>query len=207
MGHRERQKAYGRWNPDRVPADPVRAHLATLKAAGLSYRRIVELAGIHRSYIGTLLVGKNGRPPAQYVSKSTADRILSVQVPADFTEVVRVARDGDRVPVIGARRRLQALVAAGWTMRELARQLGLVSNNFGPLMHGDGTITAARHRQVVELFERLQMQPGPSSRARAYARKRRWKLPLEWDEDTIDEPDARPIPGSRRQIRTDRATA
>ncbi|NKY48007.1 hypothetical protein [Nocardia cerradoensis] len=190
-----------------MPADPVRAHLATLKAAGLSYRRIVELAGLHRSYIGTLLVGKNGHPPAQYVSKSTADRILSVPVPADFTEAVSLSADGDRMPALGAQRRLQALVAAGWTMRELARQLGLVSNNFGPLMHGDGTITVARYREVVDLFERLQMQPGPSSRARVYARKRGWKLPLEWDEETIDEPDARPIPRSRRQIRTDRATA
>src|SRR6266568_7823159 len=76
--YRNRETVYSRWEPDRVDAGPVRAHIAELKAAGISYRRLAGLSGSSRSAIGTLLYGKAGRPPAQWVSRVTAAKIAAV---------------------------------------------------------------------------------------------------------------------------------
>ncbi|KAA8884252.1 hypothetical protein F3087_34070 [Nocardia colli] len=186
---RERNKAYGRWDPDRAPAEPVREHVARLSEAGLSHRRLVELAGLHRSVLGHLLRGGTESPPQQWVSHATAERILAVPVPES---VVEVAADGAPVPLVGAQRRLRALVADGWPQARLAHELGMRPSNMGPLMHGDRPITAGRYRDVVELFARMQLTPGPSQRARDYGRAHRWARSWQWDEDTIDDPNASP---------------
>lgn len=198
---RERNKAYGRWEPDRAPAEPVREHVARLSEAGLSQRRLVELAGLHRSVLGHLLRGGTESPPPQWVSHATAERILAVPVPES---VIEVAAAHDRVALLGAQRRLRALVADGWPQAELARELGMTPNNMGPLMHGDRLITARRHRAVVELFTRKQLTPGPSQRARDYGRARGWARSWQWDEDTIDDPKARPDPSYWRRTRQPR---
>ncbi|MFC9434006.1 helix-turn-helix domain-containing protein [Nocardia sp. NPDC057030] len=188
---RERNKAYGRWDPDRAPAEPVREHVARLREAGLSHRRLVELAGLHRSVLGHLLRGGAESPLPQWVSHATAERILAVPVPESALEV---AADGAPVPLVGAQRRLRALVADGWPQARLARELGMRPSNMGPLMHGDRPITAGRYRDVVELFARMQLTPGPSQRARDYGRAHRWARSWQWDEDAIDDPAARPQP-------------
>jgi hypothetical protein len=170
-----------------VDAAPVRAHIDALTAAGMSRRQLAKLAGIDRSVLATLLHGKPGRPPAAWITSATAKKVMAVEIPAD---PLMVAADRDRVPAVGARRRLRALVSAGWPMSHLAIELGVTPSNFTPLIHGRGMITAARHRDVVALFDRLQLEPGPSARARNYGLKNRWPLPMQWDEESIDDPDA-----------------
>ncbi|QIS13642.1 hypothetical protein [Nocardia arthritidis] len=184
---RHRRTAYGTWDPDRTAADPVREHIVRLEQAGLSHRRLAALAGLHRSVLNTVLHGRTGRPAPQRISHATAAKILAVPVPEAITAV---AAANDTVPVIGAQRRLRALVAIGYPQAHLARELGLQPGNMGPLMHGDRSITVRRHRQIAEVFERLQMTPGPSQAARDYAHRRQWALPLQWDEDSIDDPNA-----------------
>lgn len=193
--NRMRQTAYGRWDSARTPADPVRAHVLSLQEAGVSLRQQAKLFGVDRSVIGTLLYGKPGRPPALWVHQSTAQKILAYPIP---DVPVSVAAANDLVPAVGARRRLRALVAAGWTMSYLAGELGVTSSNFTPLIHSRGSVRVFRHRQVVDLFDRLQLTPGPSDRARSYALKRRWPLPMQWDEEALDNPAA--TAASRRRI-------
>ncbi|MEG8177480.1 hypothetical protein GZH49_02895 [Nocardia terpenica] len=185
---RHRRTAYGTWDPDRTAADPVRDHVARLESAGVSHRRLVELAGVSRSVLQTLLHGKPGREAPQQISHATAAKILAVAVPETCLEV---AADHAVVPGIGTQRRLQALVAIGYPQARLAAELGVRPSNFGSLIHSDSPVIARRHREVAELFDRLEMTPGPSLAARAYARARRWALPMQWDPETIDDPDAR----------------
>ncbi|WP_378736706.1 helix-turn-helix domain-containing protein [Nocardia brasiliensis] len=198
---RQRNTAYGRWDPDRVPAEPVREHVARLREAGLSQRRLVELAGLHRSVLGHLLRGGAESEPPQWISHTTAQRILAVPVPESAVEV---AADRALVPSVGAQRRLRALVADGWPQAELARELGMTRTNMGPLMHSKRPITARRHREVAELFTRRQLTPGPSQRARDYGRAHGWARSWQWDEDTIDDPKARPDPSYWRRTRQPR---
>lgn len=194
--NRERQTAYGRWNPDRVSTVLVRAHILALRNAGVSLRRIPGMAGVHRSTIGNILYGRPGREPAKYVSRATADAILAVPLP---TDPLTVAADNDRVPALGAQRRLRALVAAGWPMVDLAGRLGMNRENFGQLIHHRTHIAARRHRDVVALFDELQLVPGPSERSREYALRKKWALPLQWDEDSIDDPAAKRAPRRDRR--------
>lgn len=192
--HRNREIVYGRWDPDRAAAEPVREWIATLKAAGVSYRRIAELSETSRSALCTLLYGKPGRPPATWVSRATAAKILAVEVP---TDPKMVAAPHDVVPAIGVQRRLRALVSAGWPMAHLATELGMTPANFAKVIHDQHQVTARVHRQVVELFGRLQLQAGPSQRARNIGLKRKWPLPMQWDEEALDDPAAAKAVGRR----------
>ncbi|MGW4849124.1 hypothetical protein [Nocardia brasiliensis] len=188
---RKRGTAYGRWNPDRTAADPVREHITRLENAGVSHRRLAELAELHRSTLSTVLHGRRGMEPPQWISHTVADRILAVPVPES---VVEVAAPNDTVSVVGAQRRLRALVADGWPQAVLANDLGLLPNNLGRLTHGERPITVRWHRAVCELFARKQLTPGPSQQARDYGRAKGWARSWQWDEDTIDDPKARPVP-------------
>ncbi|WP_280245544.1 hypothetical protein [Nocardia abscessus] len=200
--NRERQIAYGRWTPDRVDAEPVRAHVHALNTAGVSLRRIPALAQVSRSNLCCLLYGKPGRPPAAFVRRATAERILAVPIPED---PMAVRADHDNVPAFGAQRRLRALVSYGWPMNHLAAELGMSGRNFGDLIHHREQISARRHRAVADLFARLQMQPGPNQRARLYGLKRRWPLPMQWDEEDLDNPDAKTTTRRRGNWRTNAA--
>ncbi|CAM2953906.1 hypothetical protein [Skermania piniformis] len=188
---RERDIAYGRWESQRVPADPVRAHVAALRAAGMSLAVIRARAGVSRTALSALRLGRpeRGTPPPAYVMAGTARAVLAVPIPGDPAQV---AARGALVDATGARRRLRALVAAGWTHTELAHRLGTTVSHVGRTLHAD-RVTARRADDIAKLYAELQMRPGPSVRARRHAARHDWPLPLEWDEDTIDDPDTEPV--------------
>jgi hypothetical protein len=69
-----------------VDAAPVRAHIEALHAAGLGQRRIAELAGVDRSQVRNISVGRRAQDktydgPAKFCHPRTAAAILSVPVP------------------------------------------------------------------------------------------------------------------------------
>lgn len=90
---------------------------------------------------------------------------------------------------VGARRRLEALAAIGYPPTDLAAELNIGVGHFADALDPP----PYKYREVAALFDRLQLAPGPSGRARADAVGRGWAAPLAWDEDTIDDPDAEPV--------------
>ncbi|WP_327139368.1 hypothetical protein [Nocardia sp. NBC_01327] len=195
---RRRQTAYGRWENGRSDVAPVRAHIIALKAAGVSYRRIAALAGIHRTVVESVIRGNGKNDPLKWVHKDTATAILAV---AAATGLRRPPGDGDAVTSLGTRRRLQALVAAGWPMWRLAEELDTAPTNVSSLIRHRPMVTKARHQRVVELFDQLHMTPGPSASARRYGLAQGWALPMQWDEEDLDNPQALPVRGSRSATR------
>ncbi|WP_167486857.1 helix-turn-helix domain-containing protein [Nocardia terpenica] len=207
--YRRREQAYGRWEP-RVSPDQARAHVEQLVAAGLRPAHIAELAGVGQSTMTNL--AKTG--PRQ-ISAKTEQAILAVAVPE---RVGDVTADTALVPIIGARRRIQALIAYGYPQTHLAHELDIEPSHATmaalveralPEGHTGQSIPADRDRAIKALFDRLQMTPGPSDRARAYGRDREWALPFEWDEDALDDPDGHPTrarwtPPTATQVRQDR---
>lgn len=192
----DRQHAYGRFESAYVDAEPVRAHLSALNAAGLGGRRVEELSGVRRNTVRYLLSGRpeRGTGPSSKVLRSTAERILSIPVPASAH---LAAAPGRPVPAVGSRRRLQALVAAGWPLYVLAERAGLGRSTATSIANpasraARDSCLASAARSIAALFDELSMQPGPSPYARARGRREGWALPLEWDEDEIDNPDATP---------------
>jgi len=194
---RNRQIVYGRWQPY-VDALPVRVHLRELAAAGVGWKRAAALADVSTGAVSRILYGGPGeRPPSQRVRPQTAAAILAVRASADQLA------PGALADSTGARRRLQALVATGWSQARLARLLGMTEANFGAVMRRD-QVTAGTARAVSQLYNRLWNQPPPehdqrariaASRARRYAADRGWAPPLAWDDDLIDDPSAAPAEG------------
>jgi uncharacterized protein YoaH (UPF0181 family) len=105
-------------------------------------------------------------------------------------------RDEQRLlPCCGAVLRLRALQGIGHSLRDLARMLGYAGPGaLGPLVYGQRQrISQQRHERVKELYDRLWNTPGSSDRARAHAARQRWPLPLDLDDDLIDDPAYEPV--------------
>ncbi len=199
---RSRLRAYRRWQPY-VDAGSARDHLAALSRAGIGWRRATELAGLSTGTVSKLLFGKGGRQPSRRIRPETAEAVLAVPLaPASLAP-------GALVPAAGTRRRLQALVATGWAQSRLADRLDMSPSNFGTALARD-RVTAATARAVERLYNELWDKPPPepgqhsrisASRARSYARARGWALPAAWDDDEMDDPDAKPAEGWQRPDR------
>lgn len=192
--HRYRQQAYGRWQPY-VDAEPARAHVRMLMDYGYGWKRIAEMAGVGRGTVEKLLYGARhrGMQPSKGIRPETAAKLLAVQP------------DGERlggavsVDATGTRRRLQALVAAGWPQAQLADRLGMHRSNFGTMLRSE-QVFASTERAARKLYDALWKQdPRDSgvdaqaySRARNHAAARQWAPVGAWDDDTIDDPAAFP---------------
>lgn len=193
-----RQTAYGRSNW--TSAQPVREHIQMLQASGLGLKRIAKLSGVDHSNIARVIWGRTERNegPAKQISKVNAAKILAVQASLQNLSDGAIVPDGGP----GTWRRLQALVAIGWSQSRLAQELGILPSNIGHIIHGRTTPTAATVRAVHDLYDREwgHVQEGHDhrskisvSRARNYAAKHGWVSPLAWDDDTIDNPAAVPF--------------
>ena len=119
------------------------------------------------------------------------------------------------VDATAARRRLQALVALGWSQAKLAARLGMTPSNFGAMLDR-GQVLAATDRAVAALYRELwDRAPDESthrakisaSRARNYARGRGWPPPMAWDDEAIADPAAVPAEDWQRPSRPTRPAA
>ncbi|WVX89124.1 helix-turn-helix DNA binding domain protein [Gordonia phage Hibiscus] len=187
MAHMTRQQAYGRWESTYIDAQPTREHVERLRAAGMGTRTIAQTAGVSRTILQCLIHGKprNGHrePPSKRISKRNAEKLLAVPVPDDIRD------QSGNVDALGTRRRLQALIAYGYSQRDISRRLGYATDNLSSIVNGDLTsVKPSTRERVARLFSQLQMTPGPCSRSRNRGRENRWPLPLDWDEDHIDDP-------------------
>ena len=192
----ERLTGYGTWQPY-VDAQPARDHIEQLRAAGMGLKRIATAASLSHSTLTKLVYGKR-MPDGTYqptagVRPDTEQRILAVTAHID-TLGAHALVDGT-----GTRRRLQALVALGWSQRKLsiALDVGHDGSNFGRLI-GAPVVHAATARAVRDLYNQLSMQLPPATnqrerisvnRSRNYAAARGWLPPLALDDDTLDIPE------------------
>lgn len=166
---------------------------AALLAAGMARNQIARQTGISRGQLDHLLNGRadRGGAPATRILRANQDKLLALAVP-EPSQVWRHRADGAPVDGTGTSRRLQGLVALGWPQAHLAQRLGIQPGNLTSAVHGRADVSARFARAVAELFEELQLTPGPSSRARSRAQRLGWHPPLAWDEETIDDPAAAP---------------
>ena len=209
-----RERIYGRWQPY-VDADPVREHIAALRAAGIGVERIAHLAGLSVKHIRELAQrGRGDFPGTRRVRPSTATRILAISI----NDAHRAPHS--RVDATGTRRRLQALIAIGWPAELLAAQLGRRPNSLCRSMTGE-SVTARTAQDVATLYERLwnsrpprmtSEQRAAADAAQAHAAARGWLPPLAWDDiDTDPTPPALTAGASPRnemdEIAVERALA
>lgn len=164
-----------------VDAAPVRAHIKALADAGISGKRLGALIGSSQTSIWRI-----GRQ--EKVLASTAAKIMAIQLPQRPFDI---AADSAMTPVIGTRRRLQALQVAGYTTAYLASRLSVQRRAVVEIMSQE-YVTAKVAREVADLFDELQLIPGPNVVTRNRSLRKGWVPALAWDEDSIDDPAAKP---------------
>lgn len=206
---RVRAKLYGRYDKY-VDAEPVRAHVRALTDSGIGLKQIVKVGGASQGTLWKLMYGKKkpdgSQTPSRRVLRTTAERLYAIA-----PEPQHLA-DGARIEAHGTRRRLQGLVAIGYSQSYLADRLGWGAANFGNMLHHRGHVTVATARAVEALYDELAMTPRVGtdqrtrisiSRARNYAAYMMWLPPLAWDDDDIDNPFATPaemVADGRRDV-------
>lgn len=111
-----------------VEAGPFRSHLRFLMAAGgLSAAEVAVLAGLAPRFTSALLVGRAERP-VRRISPEHARRLLRL-TPSGLR-----AAASCQVPARLARRPAELLMAAGWTLDELAGLLRLSAADTAALL-------------------------------------------------------------------------
>lgn len=189
--HRQRMTAYGRPATDMVDAEPVRAHVHRLMAAGMGRRTIMAKSQTSSGQMSKLL-GHGKHPGTRRMHADTARRLLDVRLEL---------APSTPVDATGTLRRLRALVAVGWPQSELAWRLGWRDGNFSSLILGRRPHVLQRTADEVRaLYDELWDVAPPAEsagRARRRAAAAGWTGPLSWDDETIDDPAARPDVGRR----------
>lgn len=174
--------------PRMVPSKPTRDHIDGLVQAGASQASIARAAGISPEVISKLL-----RQPRPTVQIGTQTRILAVTL----DDVMRRPDRLGFVPAVGARRRIQALLAMGWPHRTITEHMTGVGQISAVALHQRGKwIARATHDAVVAAYDALSMTPGPSEVSRRRAARLGYAPPLAWDDETIDDPAAQPNTGA-----------
>lgn len=179
---RSRLQAYGRY--DRyVDADKARAHIRGLMSQGMGLKRIVEVSDVSQGVLWKLLYGKRppgranaARKPTVRVLRTTEQRILAIEL--DLA-------DGAKIDGADTARRIQALVACGWSMSKIAARLGILRSNFTPLAHGRRGVTVEHARAMHALYRELVNVEPPRATHRdkiAYTRSRGLALEYGWRE-------------------------
>lgn len=112
----------------------------------------------------------------------------------------------------GTRRRLEALVALGYTWEHLTAELAALTGRTFAYKHvhqrhaafAEGRLIGREYAaEFAELYDRLSMrlpdETVSARRASLRAQRLGWLPPLAWDDDTLDDPNAKPYVGQIRK--------
>jgi hypothetical protein len=197
---RERAKAHatGRFT-GLVDAQPTRQHVRALMATGVGLTQITKLSGCSGGTMNKLLYGTpradgTRRQPCARIKWETAVRLQAI--PLDGSALA----GGAPVPALGTHRRVQALVAAGWSQSKLCERIGVDRGNFWGMMQRD-QVQKRTADAVAALFDELADVDPPRdthrdkiaySRAINHARENDWAHPGAWLGIDIDDPNTHP---------------
>ncbi len=174
----QRDRAQGRTRY--ADAEPTRVRLAELAAAHVPIRALSRAAGLSHAAVAAILAGDRSQ-----VQQRTADRVKQMSLSDVYSD-----QAVGHVPKVGAVRRVQGLMAMGWSHQAMG-EAG-VANTARLLAAPGHLVTVERWREVTAAYARLSMTVGPSPETRGWARALGYAPPLAWDEGAIDDPTARP---------------
>ncbi|MFT4284318.1 MAG: helix-turn-helix domain-containing protein [Protaetiibacter sp.] len=167
-----------------VDAQPVREHLEMLSRYGIGHERVAELSGVSVHTIRNFRWTRS----SGLMMRAIAERILKVE-----PSIENMA--GHRsVDATGARRRLQALTAIGWTQHRLGDALEVPARRVWQLLRAE-RIQADTYRAIARVYETYWDVPAPTATARQrvaadaarrLAVRNGWVPPLAWDDIDTD---------------------
>lgn len=169
-----------------------RSDRGTLRDAAPYRRKIETLVG--HGATTTAIAAATGltRPAVDYIRRAETRSLRAFAATAldqvTLADCIAHTEPSGMCPAVGTIRRLEALLAIGWTHDEIHARIGLASRR---IMRDQVTqVTRRTHDNVSALFDELCMTLGPSEHNRARARRFGWLPPLAWDD--LDDPDELP---------------
>lgn len=96
------------------------------------------------------------------------------------------------VPVVGARRRIEALAHRGYSRDDLYRLLNPTATVVQGSWLRAEVVHIDQHEAIDALYEKLWNTDGPSEQVKRVAARRCWGGPWDWDTDEMDDPNAVP---------------
>lgn len=193
---RARLRAYGQIDP-LIPVETVATHIAWLSTQGVGWERVATLAGVGRTTISQIIYpSRNRRGVTPRISAAVMAILPTLDDLADYALTTAA----------GTQRRLQALMALGWSLTEIQRSTGMTA--LGRCLTRD--LITARAARAVRGFYDTHWDITPRScdlhaqavieRTRARAVSAGWLPPLAWDDDAIDDPAAAPPAAALRRV-------
>lgn len=195
-------------NPGKGPfvdAEPARRHCRNLMAAGVAVTRIAAASTVSTAVISRLLYACNNRPPSRHLRQQNVNLLLAVR-PEDVVTGYTNAT--------GTHRRIQALMAIGWTQLSLGPHFGCHPRYVTYMMRRP-TVYGTTAINVAAAYDRLWNKDplkhgvplGPHNWVRNYARSNGWPPPAAWDDDQIDDPNGKPDTGEDTHLGRDELAA
>lgn len=168
--------------PAMVDATPARERIAELRKTH-TWVSISKTTGIAESNLYYIANGTRTE-----IQRTTQDAILAVQHGPKPVDTLQV-------DAIGSRRRLQALMVVGHSVRLLARECRIAKDRARDIALGQQpTVRADVAERIADAYMRLAFRPAPvnkfTQRTRNLAAARGWHGPLAWDD--IDDPNCQP---------------
>jgi hypothetical protein len=197
MAALRKAKLYNRFENKFVDCQPARQHVQNLLDQGWGFRTIAAVSGVRLGQIQHLI---NGRSPSEMrqryprpqqltrMLKSNADKLLAIRY--DMAK----SPNGALVPSKSTQRRIQALVAAGYSMMWQAEQIGWSVQNYVLLLKKEN-VQVGTAKLVNEMFEKnaYKRRVGDTkelrysiSRALNHAKRNGWVTAAAWDDIDTD---------------------
>ncbi len=172
-----------------VDPAPAKRRIQELRTAGMSWPQIEKATGLSTNGLKNI----GGWTEQGRVCLDTHERIMAVPAPKGFVDSMA------RIPAVGTHRRIQGLMAIGWTQGHIGAEAGLKQTAISATLHHE-VVSSATAARIKAVFDRLHMTPGPSPQIVTKAGNWGYHVPLAWDEDTIDDPAAKPDRGRHAPI-------
>lgn len=155
------------------PITKAQKHVLALRRHGMTVKAIADRSGINEDTVSAISTGRRDK-----VTEIVETALLGVELKRG---------GGVLVSRVGTVRRIQALMAIGWTHQLMKIECG---HETATTVHQSGDrVTVDLADDVAAMYERLSMTPGPSKRTADRAARRGYAPPLAWDDD-IDSPGA-----------------
>lgn len=173
----------------RQPNGPLAEKITAAMALGLSRRQVALGAGVGDATVRRILLN-----PTWTSSARVADKI-------------REFRPARPVTPVGLTRRMHALAALGWSTAAIAEVAGVNRDTVKSWRRGEVTEIHVVAGPLLRAYDALSMrQPpqgtkferGAATQVRARAVRNGWVPPLAWDDESIDDPNAKPHAWGRR---------
>lgn len=184
----------------RIDPSETRQHILSLMAEGVPRERIARQAGVSSGYLSDLVNGCKGH---------SGRRVYYGTISPLFAEVVLAVRSSDCAGQAnwwtnptGSRRRVEALMAIGYSALEQAHRIGKLPNPFRASVWTAKVIHPETAKAIAKLYDQLWCQPraldGQTLRTLKLAARKGYAPPQAWDDDSIDDPIAIPNLGISR---------